>query len=189
LTRQNVRAAHRVVYNKSGTHIASCVTSVGRGTEVHGIPVRGFAAEMVTYYFETDDADEAHYLAAVLNSTAVNKSIKPYQPRGLWGERDITRLPFEVLCIPKHNSADATHRGLAATSRACHRKVRLLARRFGKAAVAKQRHQVRLALASELTEIDALVRQLVHNPGGVPTGAPANGGGASSRLLFAASDE
>ena len=49
------------------------------------LPVRGFIAEHVTYWFETEDPDEAHYLCAVLNAPLVDEAIKPYQTKGAFG--------------------------------------------------------------------------------------------------------
>jgi len=66
-----------------------------------GEPVRGFVADYVTHWLETDDPDEAHYPFAVLNAPAVDKAIKPYQTKGAFGaqhgkgERHIHRRPLQ----------------------------------------------------------------------------------------------
>jgi hypothetical protein len=41
--------------------------------------------------------------------TIVNEAIKPFQPQGLMGERDIHRRPFEVCNIPLFDAANELH--------------------------------------------------------------------------------
>ncbi len=55
-------------------------------------------------------------MVAVLNSRTVNEVIKPFQTRGLMGERDIHKKVPEVP-IPLFNAKDGLHTDLAAASR------------------------------------------------------------------------
>ena len=124
LTNQDPHAPHRVLYTRSGTHVSACVVDISAGIpKQRGIGPAGFMAESGTYWYAPESTDEAHYLAAVLNSGCVNRAIKPYQTRGAYkGERDIHRRPFEVLPepIPVFNPSDARHARLAQLSRDCH---------------------------------------------------------------------
>lgn len=131
LVRQRPRGVVKLLYNKSGTHLCSCVVDARqvRRWYVDRLPVHGFIADYVTYYLELAAPDEAHYLCAVLNAPAADEAIKPYQTKGAFGaqrgkgERDIHRRPFEVLPIPRFDKNDARHRELARLSRRCHEKV------------------------------------------------------------------
>ena len=161
LTTQSFRNCYKVLYNTSGTHLASCVVNTNRTLHAGGLKVNGFAAEMVTYYLETTDEAEAHYLCAVLNSPFVNEAIKGHQARGQWGERHITRLPFEVLPIPKYDPSDEVQQRLAEISMDCHHKVARLARGMTEGEIGRQRRDIRRLLRAEIREIDDLVQKLL----------------------------
>ncbi|GAH81363.1 unnamed protein product, partial [marine sediment metagenome] len=66
LISQHPTGYYTVVYNRAGTNLASCVISPKLSkTE---LPVTGFAADADTYYYQTKDGMEAHYLCAFLNA-------------------------------------------------------------------------------------------------------------------------
>lgn len=121
LTAQHPTGYHTVVYNRAGTNLASCVISSPLSRT--GLPVCGFVADADTYYYQTKDDTEAHYLCAFLNAPYVDEIIKPHQTGGQWGERDIHRRPFEYVPIPRFNPQDEKHQRLAELSRECHQKV------------------------------------------------------------------
>jgi hypothetical protein len=123
------------------------------------ISPRGFLAEAKTYFYETEDGEEAHYLCAFLNSETINERVKPLQPRGLFGERDFHRRPF-MLPIPKFNHNDPHHLRLAELSKICHQKVANL--KFTKKSTAGLRKEAREAIKEELKEIDKLVYKLLN---------------------------
>ncbi len=169
----------KVLHNDAGTHVCSCVIDARDVSDwrVFDLPVRGFVAEHVTYWFETLDPDEAHYLCAVLNAPLVDKAIKPYQTRGAFGaqrgggERHVGRRPFEVLPIPRYNAKDKRHRRLAKLSSDCHAKVaQFLAHadeRWQTAPIGRLRTELRQDhLRTELSEIDALVAKILNGPSG-----------------------
>ena len=157
LTCQHPAGYHTVVYNRAGTNLASCVISPPLSKT--GLPVRGFAADADTYYYQVKDDREAHYLCAFLNAPHVDEAIKPFQTRGQWGARDIHRRPFEVVPIPKFNPRDEKHRKLAELSKECHEEVKKL-KLEGKN-IGFLRNKVRGHLAAELAEIDRLVREIL----------------------------
>lgn len=163
LTSQHPAGCYKVIYNRAGTNLAACVIDATQPETLYAedLPVKGFVAESVTYIYETESEEEAQYLCAVLNSSVVNEAIKPHQTRGLWGERDITRRPFEVVPIPLFYAENRTHRGLAEISRECHKKVATMGKEELKGSIGRARGKVRLALAEELAKIDKLVRELL----------------------------
>jgi len=162
LSSQNPNKRYVVLYNTSGKDLASCVVDrqsllplkVGN----FAIEPRGFVADKKTMFYETDDEMEAHYLCAILNSDVVNEAIKPYQTKGLFGERDIVRRPF-MLPIPKFDPSNPVHRRLAELSKTCHEKASKI--RLTKRGVAARRKEVRDALKAEIAEINKLVSQLL----------------------------
>ncbi|MEM3986465.1 MAG: N-6 DNA methylase [Candidatus Methanomethylicia archaeon] len=162
LTNQNPAKRYIVLYNASGTNIASCVI------DKHSLPPfqvlrakiipKGFIAYSKTFFFETSSKEEAHFICSVLNSNIVNDAIKPLQPRGLFGEREVQRRPF-MFPIPKFNEDDRLHIRLAELSKICHAKVASL--RFTKKSTAGLRKEAREAVKKEIAEIDEIVSQLL----------------------------
>jgi len=73
---------------------------------------KGFVADYKTFWFGTNNADEAYYLVSILNSNVINRVIKEHQSRGKFGPRDICRLPFEQN-IPLFDSKQTLHKELA----------------------------------------------------------------------------
>ncbi|MEM4546587.1 MAG: N-6 DNA methylase [Nitrososphaerota archaeon] len=86
LSIQDPSKKYIVLYNTSGTNLVSCVLKRDSllGFKVSGaiITPKGFIADADTYFYETNDEMEAHYLCALLNSDVVDNAIKPLQPRG-----------------------------------------------------------------------------------------------------------
>ena len=162
LTNQNPNTKYVVLYNTSGTNLVSCVINKDeiRGFKIDNIiiPVRGFVVESKTYFYETNNEDEAHYICAILNSDIVNEGIKPLQPRGLYGERDIHRRPF-VLPIPKFDKKNTIHKKLAELSKLCHSLVSKMT--FRSTRPASARKQVRDALKEQINEINSIAEELL----------------------------
>lgn len=74
-----------------------------------------FIADQTTYVYGTDSEEEALYLIGMINSTYVNEIIRPFQARGLFGERHIHKLIYKV--IPKFNQANPLHQQIVDLSR------------------------------------------------------------------------
>jgi hypothetical protein len=170
LRRQRPVGTCKVLYNTSGTYLCSCVVDASNSNywANRNIRPKGFAAESKTYWLETDNAEEAHYLCAILNTPFVDEVIKPFQTKGSFGARDIHRRPFEVLPIPFFDSADERHIRLANLSRACHQKV-AQAIAEGKlpttGPIGRLRQKVREFLSTELSEIDRLTQEILRERG------------------------
>ena len=82
LTHQTMRPRHLVLYNAAGSNLSA--TPVDRRDL--SLP---FIVDHKLYWAICKTRIEADYLAAILNSAVVNEKIKPFQSRGLLGERDI----------------------------------------------------------------------------------------------------
>ncbi len=164
LSGQNPQKRFVVLYNASGANLASCVIDKNNLPEFRinqvVIKPRGFIAESTTFFYETDNEDEAHYLCAILNSNVINDLIKPLQPRGAFGERHIQRRPF-MFPIPEFNRNDPKHIALADISKTCHKKVSSKMKTLRKMTAAKARSTVKQHLAKELEKIDELVSELL----------------------------
>ncbi len=192
LTGQNPRKKYKVVYLRSGTHLASSVV-VNEPINAGGYVLNGVVIESTLYRFETDNREEALYLAAVLNSSVLDDLIKPLQSRGAFGERDIHKKPLEFP-IPKYDPSNALHRKLAelgedATRRASSQLPSILASLKYDAKLEQQgfltpqevgrlRGALREALSDIIREIDSLTVELLK------TGAAREKGKEAGLLKF-----
>jgi len=166
LTRQNRAAKYRVIYNTSGTYLTAAVVETEPiQFQINGqdITVGEFLADYKTYYFETPDTSEAHYLSAILNAPEVDALIKPMQSRGLWGPRDICKKVLD-LPIPQFDADDPRHQRLAELGQECSARVEewLASGGPGKTkSIGKLRGMVRDLLRTQLDEIDDLVKKIL----------------------------
>lgn len=166
LTRQSVRDRYRVIYNSSGTHIASCVLDMEiDDLRVYRRRVEGIVIDSTCYHYTAPTESEAHYLCALLNSPFVNEAKKKYQSQGLWGPRDIHRTPFEACAIPLFDDVNPDHLELARLSQAAHAKIdvnklmeenRLLNGGSGRA-----RGRARELVADEISAIDEIAQRVL----------------------------
>lgn len=128
IVKQNPSASYKVLYLTSGKNIAACMLDcedMELKTEANGkeIPLTGFVADYMTYYYETNNRDEALYLTSILNSPSVNEIIKGMQSRGLFGERHICKKVLE-LSIPRYNPSNRLHQKMAKLGEKCKEKAR-----------------------------------------------------------------
>lgn len=164
LTSQHPTGYYTLIYNTSGTNISSCVVAPEASLAIGALAASGFIVEWTTHFLQTKTEVEAHYLCAFLNSSHVNQAIKPYQPKGAWGERHISRTPFEAVSIPRFDPQDERHVKLAELSKECHQKVAELPLK-GKS-IGFLRNKVRAYLSQELAETDRLVRGILSSGSG-----------------------
>jgi hypothetical protein len=160
LSAQQPSGVYKVVYNATGTHISSCVIDTHNSPpKVYEYPTQAFIVDYKTYYFETPNIDEAHYLCAILNAPSVDGEIKAHQPRGIYkGERGIERTPFEACAIPPFNPANADHMALARLSQAAHAIVKDTPL---SGQVVKARGLAREAVADQIAAIDEIARRVL----------------------------
>jgi type I restriction-modification system DNA methylase subunit len=161
LTRQNPNARYRVLYLASGTNLAGCVVTAEELNKDSPIPVQDVVVDHKTYFYETNDGDEAYYLSAVINSGVLNDSIENLQSRGEFGARDIHKLPFEFP-VPQFNPDNEDHMRLAELGRECEEEAEdaLSDAEDQYKATWRIREVVRDALEDELAEIDEIVDRL-----------------------------
>jgi hypothetical protein len=162
LSMQNPRKRYVVIYNASGTNIASCVIDREQLSSFEILQTmvkpRGYVVDSKSFHYETSDENEAHFICSILNSNVLNEAIKPLQPRGLFGEREIQRRPF-MFPIPKFDENDPKHLELAQISKQCHN--RLKSKQFVRKSAAGARNESRSTVAREIERIDELVSELL----------------------------
>jgi hypothetical protein len=162
LTMQNPAHKYIILYNARGADSMACVIKRNRLPKFNilnlGLAPRGFICDITTFYLDTDEEDEAHFLCAVLNSTVIRERVKPFQPDGLYGKRDIGRRPF-MLLIPEYKDNDASHLQLVKLSKLCHETVARLSQE-GKG-FRTLRHEALKAISDKQPEIDEIVTRLL----------------------------
>jgi len=161
LSAQNPNKRYVVLYGATGSYITSCVIDrkspmiINAGGKT--LRAREFIADVKTWFYETNDKAEAHYLAALLNSRVLDRLIKPLQPRGIGGPRAIHRRPF-LFPIPKFDRSNNLHRELATISMTCHDVVRELLKENTPIV---SREYIRTYLKDEIEKIDDLVVKII----------------------------
>lgn len=169
LRRQLPAPPERVVYTKSGQHLAACRVDDPEAVIDHKL-----------YWAPAASVAEARYLCAVLNSRALADAVAPLQARGQHNPRDFDLHVF-ALSFPLFEPEEATHRelaDLAARAEEVAAEVDLEgARQFQKA-----RRRVREALREDgvAVDIDEAVWELL-----ISTPAVRTRGRASSLLASA----
>ena len=68
-------------------------------------------ADQTTYSFGTNSEEEALYLTGILNSQYVSDIIKPFQARGMFGERHIHTLVYKL--IPPFDEENLNHKKIS----------------------------------------------------------------------------
>jgi len=163
---QNNKTKFWVLYNVSGTHLTATTVKkeiIQYGDGEQKIKMNGFVTDYVTYYYETQNLNEAMFLCTILNAPIIDKLIKPMQARGLWGARHICKKVLE-LPIPKFDKDNKIHIRLTEIGEDCIKKVEnwLASGRQGNIqSIGKLRSMVRNMLNEELKEIDGLVEGIL----------------------------
>jgi hypothetical protein len=154
LTCQPLSSPYLVLYNAAGTNLSAAVV------DRNSLPLP-FVVDHKLYWAAFHNADEAHYLAAILNSNVPNDEIKPFQSVGLMGERDIHKKVLE-LPIPSFDQNKPDHRRLASLSAQAHGVAgAYIAATTLPDSLAKKRGMVREAVSPTIAQIDPLVAGLL----------------------------
>jgi len=144
------RAPIRVVYAKSGKHLAAAV-----------IEQREAFIDHKLYWTAVETHAEAYYLAGLLNSEAIRIKIAALQSRGRWGARDFDKLVFE-LPSPRCEPSDPLHRDLVGAAREAARTAETVELPEGVYFVqARQRIRAALIETGLAQQIDDLVARLL----------------------------
>ena len=140
----------RVVYAKSGKHLAAAVVEQREAFIDHKL-----------YWAAVESYAEAFYLAGLLNSEAIRTKIAALQSRGRWGARDFDKLVFE-LPIPRFEPSDPLHRDLVGAAREADRTAETVELPEGVHFVqARQRIRAALIEAGIARKMDDLVARLL----------------------------
>lgn len=154
LSKQNLYDNHLVLYATSGTNLSAAYVD----RESYKLRL---VLDHKTYWASFPSEDEAHYLAAVLNSEAANEAIKPFQSLGLMGERDIHKKVLDVP-FPQYSKDVAKHRDLVRLAKSAakdaYRAVRVP--EFP-GHLPRQRAYIRTAIEDTMAEINAIVESLI----------------------------
>jgi hypothetical protein len=154
LSSQDLSHPVLVLYNAAGTNISAA--SVDRRL----LPAP-FIVESTTYSYPAPSQAAADYLAAVLNSSVVNDSIKPFQSLGLQGERHVHKKVLD-LPIPLYSPSNTLHVQLSDLGRTASVAAQaLVSNEPLPKTLAQRRAKVRRALAQVIKDIDTATRQLL----------------------------
>lgn len=163
LTSQNPKKRFVVIFNARGADAMAHVIDRRRlpafKVGSYNIKPKGFVADTTDFYCEFDDEDEAHYLCAILNSRIMNAAVKPFQPRGQYGHRDIGRRPL-MLPIPKFDAKNKNHTKLVQISKKCHSIV--TKHEFPDDGFRAMRNEALRILKDKLDKIDELVSDIMN---------------------------
>jgi hypothetical protein len=155
LTAQHLAQRHLVLYNAAGTNISAAYFDRRSCT----LP---FVVDHTVYWAAFSNETEAHYVVSVLNAETTNLAIKPFQSRGLLGERHVHKKLLE-LPIPTFDHNDDVHLKIAELG-AKARDQSASAMRSGEfptdTSLARQRAFVRKNVESTMHEIEKLVQEL-----------------------------
>jgi hypothetical protein len=159
LTGQKLNAPYLVLYNSSAKDANATVV------KREDIDFE-FIVESVAYVLYTANKKEAYYLTAILNSALPNLLMKDFQAKGLFGPRHVHKKILDVY-FPKFNERNEKHLQLAALSEAAHRKTSLFLKEnppqqpLTAMFLGRLRLEIKKNLMVELTEIDAIVNELI----------------------------
>ncbi len=90
----------RVIYGSSGRPTAAVLSDADA------------IAENALYWLKCDSSDEAHYLAAVINSEVLDEMLVPLMAKGQFGARHVHKHIWR-LPIPEYDDSDSLHVELA----------------------------------------------------------------------------
>ena len=161
LTKQDLRPRYLVLYSSSAEDANAAVLD----RDWLDLP---FITDHTTYYFGTNDEDEAHFVCSFLNAVAPNQAMKDFQARGLFGARHVHK---KILDAPfqQFRADDATHQALVAAGRAAAAAVQaafggpgpLLTRVPAGISIGRLRPLAKAAAAEALADVDRLVAEIM----------------------------
>ena len=163
----------RIVYTKSGNRLAAC-----------RIDSRDAIIDHTLYWAAVNSVAEGRYLAAILNSNAVQDKVEPLMSQGQFGKRHVDKYVF-AAAFPIFDPENDAHTQLVQLAKHAEQVAATLD--LENCQFQKARRAVREALQADgvMTEIDAAVADLL-----TTAAAPASGtksASATSDLMGALS--
>lgn len=146
---QNPEEKYWVLYCSAGKNVCASVY----------LNKTRFWADKKTYWYCPDTKTEAYYLVGVLNSKYANEIIKPFQSKGLMGERDIEKKILDIG-IPRFKKSNKDIAKISRLAEEISKKVEKNISKFTAKSIGKKRNQVRDHFKKEFAEIDTLVVKL-----------------------------
>ena len=145
------------MYTASGTDASAVATEVGGGS-------LRLLADHKTYIAFVASEEEAHFVACYLNCGYINRAIKEFQSRGLFGPRDVRKKILE-LSWPDFSPNRPSHRRLVTLGRsAAHAVQGILGSQqdleLDPRTLGRLRSSIRKALAVLMGQIDTLVEAI-----------------------------
>ncbi|MCS3856468.1 SAM-dependent methyltransferase [Salinibacter ruber] len=161
LTRQRINDEYLVLYTSSSKDANAAVF------DRSSVELR-FVVEHKTYWYATENEDEAHFLVGFLNAAEPNRLIKSFQSKGLFGHRDVHKKILEVP-LNEFDSANGKHQKIAALSKSCAEEADRYLREEKDTSkrspyhLGRLRSSVRDHLADRMEEIDRVIRSMIES--------------------------
>ena len=159
LTSQNLNLPYLVLYNSSAKD-ANATVIKRENVDFE------FIVESVAYVYYTSNINEAHYLAAILNSTIPNMKMKDFQAKGLFGARHVHKKILDVY-FPKFNEKNERHLQLSEWSKTAHEKTAIFLKNnpppsdLTAIKLGRLRVEIKKYLKTEISEIDKIVKKIL----------------------------
>jgi methylase of polypeptide subunit release factors len=116
---QQTRGGFTVIYPKSATYLCAAIVQSGpHAAAGAGDGLAPTVVDHVLYWTQVGGEGEAHYLSAVLNSSVVDRELKPLQSKGDFGPRDIHKKMW-AFPIPAYDGERSDHKQLASLGIEC----------------------------------------------------------------------
>jgi hypothetical protein len=160
ITDQDLNSAYVVLYNSSAKD-ANATVVIRKELDLE------FIVESKGYCFFTNNIDEAYYLTAILNSATPNEQMKDFQSKGLFGARDVHKKILDIF-YPKYDASNKTQKKLAELSQTAHQKAKAYLEKnppkkeLSAVVLGKLRSDIKKHLATEMKEIDELVKKIIN---------------------------
>lgn len=149
LLAQNPEAKYWVLYCTSGKHLCAAVL---KNNDL-------FWADATTYWSCPSTKKEAYYLAGILNSSSLNQIIKPFQSKGLLGERHIHKKILDIG-IPRFVQNNSLMNKISDKTESLSELIKKNIDVFTAKSLGKKRNEIREHFKKEFAEIDKLVMKL-----------------------------
>ncbi|MCP5494829.1 MAG: SAM-dependent DNA methyltransferase [Leptospiraceae bacterium] len=157
LAGQDMNSKYLVLYNASAKDANAVVIERRKF-------IFPFIVESTTYWYATNDIEEAVYICSFLNSNFANKQIKSFQAKGLFGERHVHKTILQVPLL-QYKSSKKDHKKLANIGELCIQKTKDFITKRDTSEVSglklgNLRLKIREHLYKELNEIDKVLESL-----------------------------
>ena len=157
LLEQKINSDYVVLYNSSAKDANACILELNKLS-------KEFIVEHKTYWFATNEINEAYYICSFLNSGITNFIIKDFQSRGLFGARDVHKKILEVP-LPNYSNTEPEHVKLAVLGEECKRKSEQYLNNYLKSTSKPNlgilRSKIKNHLVEELEKIDNILKQII----------------------------